>query len=63
LMIDLATMKGIHVDPNRKTVRAQGGVTWASSIARPSCTAWRRRAASYRRRASPASPWVAVSVG
>src|SRR5215469_9228627 len=28
LMIDLATMKGIHVDPNRKTVRAQGGVTW-----------------------------------
>jgi FAD/FMN-containing dehydrogenase len=29
LMIDLATMKGIHVDPIRKTVRAQGGVTWA----------------------------------
>jgi len=29
LMIDLATMKGIHVDPSRKTVRAQGGVTWA----------------------------------
>jgi FAD/FMN-containing dehydrogenase len=28
-MIDLAPMKGIHVDPNRKTVRAQGGVTWA----------------------------------
>jgi FAD/FMN-containing dehydrogenase len=28
LMIDLATMKGIHVDPIRKTVRAQGGVTW-----------------------------------
>jgi FAD/FMN-containing dehydrogenase len=29
LMIDLATMKGIHVDPGRKTVQAQGGVTWA----------------------------------
>jgi FAD/FMN-containing dehydrogenase len=29
LMIDLAPMKGIHVDANRKTVRAQGGVTWA----------------------------------
>ena len=28
LMIDLAPMKGIHVDPSRKTVRAQGGVTW-----------------------------------
>ena len=29
LMIDLATMKGIHVDSSRKRVRAQGGVTWA----------------------------------
>ena len=29
LMIDLSLMRGIHVDPNRRTVRAQGGVTWA----------------------------------
>ena len=29
LMIDLAPMKGIHVDPNARTARAQGGVTWA----------------------------------
>src|SRR6266481_9195481 len=29
LMIDLAPMKGIHVDPTSSTVRAQGGVTWA----------------------------------
>jgi FAD/FMN-containing dehydrogenase len=29
LMIDLAPMKGIHVDPYAHTVRAQGGVTWA----------------------------------
>src|SRR5579859_4112867 len=29
LMIDLAPMKGIHVDPKRRTARAQGGVTWA----------------------------------
>jgi FAD/FMN-containing dehydrogenase len=28
LMIDLATMKGIHVDSSRKTVQAQGGVIW-----------------------------------
>jgi FAD/FMN-containing dehydrogenase len=28
LMIDLAPMKGIHVDPARRTVRAQGGVLW-----------------------------------
>jgi FAD/FMN-containing dehydrogenase len=29
LMIDLAPMKGIHVDPQARSVRAQGGVTWA----------------------------------
>lgn len=29
LMIDLAPMKGIHVDPKLRTARAQGGVTWA----------------------------------
>jgi FAD/FMN-containing dehydrogenase len=28
-MIDLALMKGIHVDAKARTVRAQGGVTWA----------------------------------
>src|SRR3954466_15198177 len=27
LMIDLSAMKGVHVDPRRRTVRAQGGVT------------------------------------
>src|SRR5688500_18949909 len=29
LMIDLAPMRGIHVDPKSRTARAQGGVTWA----------------------------------
>ena len=29
LMIDLSPMKGIRVDPARRTVQAQGGVTWA----------------------------------
>jgi FAD/FMN-containing dehydrogenase len=28
MMIDLATMKGIHVHPARRTARAQGGVLW-----------------------------------
>jgi FAD/FMN-containing dehydrogenase len=28
LMLDLALMKGIHVDPVGRTARAQGGVTW-----------------------------------
>jgi FAD/FMN-containing dehydrogenase len=27
-MIDLAEMKGIHVDPAKQTARAQGGVLW-----------------------------------
>jgi FAD/FMN-containing dehydrogenase len=27
-MLDLSLMKGIHVDPDARTVRAQGGVTW-----------------------------------
>ena len=29
LMIDLSAMKGIHVDPAARTVRAQGGVVWS----------------------------------
>jgi FAD/FMN-containing dehydrogenase len=29
VMIDLSLMKGIHVDPKPRTVRAQGGATWA----------------------------------
>ena len=29
LMVDLSGMKGIHVDADRRTARAQGGVTWA----------------------------------
>ena len=28
LMIDLSPMQGIHVDPRRRTVRAQPGLTW-----------------------------------
>jgi FAD/FMN-containing dehydrogenase len=29
LMIDLSRMRGVAVDPERKTARAQGGATWA----------------------------------
>ena len=28
LVIDLSRMRGVHVDPRRKTARAQGGATW-----------------------------------
>src|SRR5262245_30580893 len=30
LMLDLAPMKGIHVDPAARLARVQGGVTWAA---------------------------------
>jgi len=29
VMIDLAEMKGMYVDPARRTIRAQGGVIWS----------------------------------
>ena len=29
LLVDLSLMKGIHVDPARRTARVQGGATWA----------------------------------
>src|SRR6185312_5325037 len=28
LVIDLSNMRGVHVDPETRTVRAQGGATW-----------------------------------
>ena len=33
IVIDLSPMKGIWVDPETRTARAQGGVTWASASA------------------------------
>ena len=38
-MIDLSEMTGIHVDPEARTLRAQGGVTWRQPIARHMRTA------------------------
>jgi FAD/FMN-containing dehydrogenase len=31
LVIDLAHMRGVHVDPSTQTVRAQGGATWGDT--------------------------------
>lgn len=35
LMVDLSRMKGIHVDPGRRTVHAQGASPGASTTAPP----------------------------
>ena len=56
LMIDLSVMKGIRVDPASRAVRAEPGLTWGSSTARPRPSAWRPPAASCPRRGSPGSP-------
>ncbi len=54
VMVDLAGMKGIHVDAGRRTVRAQGGATWADleprdAAARPGSDRRRRLDHWYRR--------------
>ena len=46
LMIDLSAMKGIHVDPEARTARAQGGVVW-KELNRETA---RARAGGHRRR-------------
>ena len=33
VMIDLSSMRGVFVDPARRTARAQGGVTWGELVA------------------------------
>ena len=40
LVIDLSQMRGVHVDPDTRTVRVQGGATWG---ARPRDAALRAR--------------------
>jgi FAD/FMN-containing dehydrogenase len=41
VMIDLAPMKGIHVDPAARTARVQPGVRWKELNREDSCTDWR----------------------
>ena len=40
LMIDLSPMRGVRVDAKRQTVRAEGGVTWGTSIMRRRPLVW-----------------------
>jgi FAD/FMN-containing dehydrogenase len=64
LMLDLSLMKGVHVDPARRSVRAQGGVTWGEynrAAVRPSASP--RRVASSPPPGSQASPSAEASAG
>ena len=53
IMIDLSRMKSVWVDPVRQTARAEGGVTWGTSITRRRPSAWPPPAAW---RGQPGSP-------
>lgn len=46
LMIDTQTMKGVHVDPATRRVRAQAGLSWNEYNRAAAATAWRRAAVS-----------------
>ena len=63
LMIDLSLMKGIHVDPLRSTVRAQGASPSASLTAPPPPSGWPFPAASSRAQGSLDSRSAGVSRG
>jgi FAD/FMN-containing dehydrogenase len=47
-VIDLSPMKGIHVDPQLRTARAEAGVLWRDWTARRRCSDWPPRAARSR---------------
>jgi len=42
LMIDLATLRSVRVDPMRRTARAEGGATWGISTVRLRLSAWQQ---------------------
>ena len=54
VVIDLAQMNGVRVDPRAQTARADGGCTWGQFNHATYGSAWRRPAGSSRRPASPA---------
>jgi FAD/FMN-containing dehydrogenase len=63
VMIDLAEMKRITIDPERRTATAGGGVRWAELNAAAGAHGWPLLEASSRPRASQVSPWGAAWAG
>lgn len=61
LVIDLAGMQSVVVDPERRTARAQGGATWGIFNDATHAHGLRPRAASSPRRASAGSPSAVAS--
>jgi FAD/FMN-containing dehydrogenase len=53
-MIDLSPMKGVHVDPADRTVRAPAGVTWGELNRETQLHGLATTGGSFRRRGSPA---------
>ena len=63
IVIDLSAMKGMWVDPQARTVRAEPGLLWGEFDARPKPSVSPRPAASSPIPASPGSRSVAASAG
>ncbi len=63
LMIDLAGMRSVRVDPVHRTARAEGGPPGGTSITRRRPSAWPRLGASSPIPALLASRWAAASAG
>jgi len=53
LVIDLSLMKSVHVDPQARTARVQGGCTLGKSITPPTPSAWEYPVALSQQPASP----------
>jgi FAD/FMN-containing dehydrogenase len=63
LVIDLSPMKGIRVDPQRRTVRAEGGVLWRELDRETRSSGLQRRVARFPIPESPDSHSAAAWAG
>ena len=62
LVIDMSQMRTVRVDPRKRLHVPMPGPRGETSITRRTPLAWRQRAGSSRRRASPVSRWAEASV-